>query len=204
MEAILKKAPILPVILLNDVKDALPLADALAEGGITTLEITLRTPAGLKAIEALAKRSDLTLGAGTIIEVSQLAQVKNAGATFAISPGITPALVTEAQKIHLPYLPAIATPSDILIAKQFDLSFLKFYPANLFGGINALKNYSVLFPQIKFCPTGGIDNKNLCDYLKLPNVVSVGGSWLVSSALIEKKDWKKITKLAEEAVRHVR
>jgi 2-dehydro-3-deoxyphosphogluconate aldolase/(4S)-4-hydroxy-2-oxoglutarate aldolase len=200
IENVLKNAPILPVIILHDIKHALPLANALAEGGITTFEITLRTPVGLQAIQLLAeKMPQCTIGAGTITTTKQLTLVKDAGATFAVSPGITDRLVEAAKKINLPYLPAVGTPSEILLAIQHELSFLKFYPANLFGGIAALKSFAILFPEIKFCPTGGIDNNNLTDYLDLPNVISVGGSWLAPKNLLENNDWREITRLATQA-----
>lgn len=201
IEHVLKNAVIIPVIMLHDIKHALPLAQALADGGITTLEITLRTPIGLQTIQLLAeKMPQCTIGAGTVTNAKQLASVKDAGAAFAVSPGINNELITAAKKINLPYLPAVATPSDILVGIQHQLNFLKFYPAGLFGGINALKSFAVLFPEIKFCPTGGIDINNLMDYLTLANVISAGGSWLAPQNLLETADWPAITRLAKQTL----
>ena len=201
LQTILQQAPIIPVIIIHDPQKALPLAEALAAGGITTLEITLRTPAAVNVIERLHKEIPTCLiGAGTITKASQFSSIKKAGAQFAVSPGIHPMLIEAAKKAEIPYLPAVATASDILIAIQHGLSYLKFFPADLNGGIKALKQFASIFPDLKFCPTGGINADNLSEYLALPNVISIGGSWLAPQTLIEKNDWKSITQLAKDAL----
>lgn len=205
IDDILKTAPILPVIVIDDLKDALPLASALAEGGIDTLEITLRTPSALFAIEEISRElPNCVIGAGTVIKPSQFSDIKNAGATFAISPGIAPHLLTAAKSANFPYLPAIATPSEILIAIQHDISILKFYPAALHGGANTLKAYHSLFSSLLFCPTGGVTIDNMADYLTLPNVISIGGTWLAPARLIKEKNWNQIKWLAKAAVAKLR
>lgn len=151
IEQILKKAPVVPVIVIDEIGHALPLAKSLAAGGLTTLEITLRTPEALDTIELLTKKMpQCTIGAGTVTEVRQLIEIKKVGAAFAISPGISAELISEAQKIGIPYLPGVATPSEILLAKKHGLTCLKFYPSDLFGGVKALKNYAMLFPKLNF------------------------------------------------------
>ena len=166
---ILKKNPILPVIILDKYEHALPLANALMEGGITTFEITLRTPVALEAIELLkSKMPECSVGAGTIVKPAQFFEIKQAGADFAISPGISSELIKMAEKENIPYLPAIAMPSEILLAIQHKLSFLKFFPAGLNGGVTALRNFMSVFPAIRFCPTGGgIDQENMMNYFSL-------------------------------------
>lgn len=199
---ILKKNPILPVIVLDKYEHALPLADALMEGGITTLEITLRTPVALEAIELLkSKMPECIVGAGTVVKPAQFFEIKQAGADFAVSPGISSELIERAEKENIPYLPAIATPSEILLAIQHKLSLLKFFPAGLNGGVAALRNFMSVFPAIRFCPTGGIDQGNMMDYFSLKNVICVGGSWLAPKNLVESHRWNAITELAQKAIK---
>lgn len=198
---ILKSVPVIPVIILNDIEHAIPLANALAEGGIRTLEITLRTTVALEAIKILKKKlPECIVGAGTVIKPSQLAEVKAVGADFAVSPGISSELIKAAKKENIPFLPGVATPSEILLAIQHGLSFLKFFPAALNGGVKMLHSFMSVFPDVQFCPTGGVTQENMMDYLSLKNVVCVGGSWLAPSDLIEHHQWKTITDLARNTV----
>ena len=203
IKEILQNSTIIPVITINEIKHAVPLAKALLAGGINTVEITLRTPIALDAIQLIKKEvPQCYLGAGTVATASHFSDIKTAGATFAISPGITADLIQTANKIGIPYLPAVSTPSDILLAKQFNLTHLKFFPANI-GGIKALKNFNAVFPDLKFCPTGGITVDTMNDYLSLPNVICIGGSWLTPQNLMEKGQWDEITRLAKEATSRI-
>ena len=203
IKEILENSAIIPVIVIHDLDHAVPLAEALLAGGIDTLEITLRTPAALDAIERIKKKvPECHLGAGTVAVASQFSAIQSAGATFAISPGITADLIQAANYLGMPYLPAVATPSDILLAKQFNLTHLKFFPANI-GGIKALKNFGAVFPDLKFCPTGGITPETMNDYLSLPNVTCIGGSWLAPQDLMASGDWKKITAIAKQATENI-
>ena len=203
IKEILENAAIIPVITINNLDHAVPLAEALLAGGIDTLEITLRTPAALDAIKRIKKQvPQCHLGAGTVAVASQFSAIQSAGATFAISPGITADLMQAASDANIPYLPAVATPSDILLAKQFGLTKLKFFPANI-GGIKALKNFGAVFPDLQFCPTGGITLDTMNDYLSLPNVTCIGGSWLAPQDLMANGEWEKITVIAKEAVKNV-
>ena len=202
IKQLLQDTPIIPVITINDINHAVPLAKALIDGGINTLEITLRTPAAIDAIKLLKKEiPQCNLGAGTITTAAQFSAIQAAGVTFAVSPGITADLIQAAEDINMPYLPAVVTPSDILLAKQFNLTQLKFFPADISGGTKALKNFAVLFPEIQFCPTGGISLETMNDYLSLPNVFTIGGSWLAPQDLMIKGAWKEITQLTKEAMR---
>lgn len=197
----LASAPIIPVVTIGDANDAVPLATALREGGIRSIEITLRNDAGLPAIEAVAKAGlDIMVGAGTITEVSQLRQVYDLGAQFAVSPGTTPALLAAAQKTSLCYLPGVITPSEIIQAVEYGQSLLKFFPAGSFGGTDVLRQYASVFPQVRFCPTGGISPENMANYLALPNVSFVGGSWLTPAIALQQKDWDAITRIARDSL----
>jgi len=198
---ILSLGPIIPVITLDKAEDALPLADALAEGGIKTMEVTLRTPAALDAIRLLAKERDhMVIGAGTITTPDAFSKVKKAGAQFIISPGVTEALLVAGKKCGVPYIPGISTTSDALLAINHGFECLKFFPAGLAGGTPMLKSFGTLFSNLKFCPTGGIDQKNMNEYLGLPNVVCVGGSWIVPVKAIREGQWGEITKLVKAAL----
>lgn len=197
---ILHTSPVIPVVTLNDSRLAVPLARALLAGGIHVMEITLRTAVGLDAIKAVKQNVPaMIIGAGTLVEPEQFAAAKTAGANFVVSPGLTPALLTAAKQIGLPYLPAAITPCEILAAKEMGFSTLKFFPAELAGGVNMLKALLPIFPDIKFCPTGGITRANMKDYLNLKNVIAVGGTWLAPKSLIEEKNWDAISALARAA-----
>ena len=193
-------APIIPVVTLENAEQAIAVADALAEGGVTCIEVTLRTEAGLCAIEALAKQGSLLVGAGTVTTEQAMQQVQEAGAQFAVSPGNNPALMQKADALDLAFLPGVATPSDIVVAQAANYRIVKFFPAGLFGGASALQHYGAVFPHMQFCPTGGINRDNMRDYLRLFNVPCVGGSWLVTSELLEHENWQAITQRTREAL----
>lgn len=180
----LAAARIVPVIVIKDVAHAVPLAKALVEGGLNILEITLRTAAALDAIAAIAKAvPNAIVGAGTVINAQQFAQAAQAGSRFVVSPGTTEEVVRASHDHQIPILPGIATASDLMRGLSLGLSTFKFFPAETSGGAPAIKALGGPFPQVKFCPTGGIGPKNLQSYLSLPNVVACGGSWMVPSDL---------------------
>lgn len=194
-------APIIPVVTLEHPDDAVPLAEALLEGGIRAIEITLRSDAGLAAIQAVASAGlDIALGAGTITTTEALQHCRDAGASFFVSPGATPALLEAARDAQLSYLPGVVTPSEIVQALAYGHDFLKFFPAGSFGGAAMLRQYAGVFPQVQFCPTGGVSQANIADYLGLPNVCCVGGSWLSPADAIAARDWPKITQIAKDSV----
>lgn len=189
--------PIMPVIVIEDIEHAVPLANALISGGIHCLEITLRTEAGLAAIERISKACpEAIVGAGTVTSPEQMRQVKSAGAKFVISPGISHELCQEAKTLQLPYAPGVMTPSDIILGLEYDITLFKLFPADLAGGPKMLKALSGPFPGIQFCPTGGVSSDNANEYFELPNVVAVGGSWVCPKDVVKANDWSAITKLA--------
>lgn len=193
-----KTKPIIPVIVIHDLDDAIPLAKALVAGGIHMLEVTLRTEQGLQAISAIKEAvPEAIVGAGTVTTSKQLQQALNAGAEFIISPGISDSLCKQAVAYNVPYAPGIMTPSDIVTGLEYGIEMFKFFPADKAGGVPMLKALSGPFPNLTFCPTGGVSADNAGDYLALSNVVAIGGSWLCPQALIEAKDWEGITKLAQ-------
>jgi 2-dehydro-3-deoxyphosphogluconate aldolase/(4S)-4-hydroxy-2-oxoglutarate aldolase len=199
--SIVAASPVIPVVTITDVAHAVPLAKALVRGGIRVVEVTLRTAAALKATEAIAKEvPEILLGVGTVLKASDLHDAAHAGATFAISPGSTPALLAAARGGPLPFLPGVATPSEIMQAVEAGFDHLKFFPAAVFGGTDALKAFAGPFPSLRFCPTGGISADNAARYLALPNVVCVGGSWLTPAAAVAAGDWAQVERLAREAV----
>jgi 2-dehydro-3-deoxyphosphogluconate aldolase/(4S)-4-hydroxy-2-oxoglutarate aldolase len=201
LEAILRTNRVVPVVVLNDVAEAVPLAQALLKGGVRTMEITLRTAAGLPAIAAVAREvPDIIVGAGTVTSPEQYAEAVEAGAKFVVSPGLTPKLAEAAREHGISYLPGVITPSEVIMAMQEGFYLLKFFPASLFGGHGVLKQYASVFPQVQFCPTGGIDQGNASSYLSLPNVVAVGGSWLTPKETLKEKDWRRITGIAQESL----
>lgn len=189
--------PVMPVIVLEDAKQALPLADALAQGGVHFLEFTLRTDAGLAALEQVASaRSTALVGAGSVLDVGMMKAAFDAGAKFCVSPGFSVALCEMAQHLKMPYLPGVATPSDVMLAHELGFDLVKFFPAGLAGGLPMLQALAGPFPQMRFCPTGGVGVQNAADYLALPNVAMVGGSWLCSAELLRAGNFAEITRLA--------
>lgn len=200
-EAIMQVSPIIPVIAIDDVERAVDLAHALQAGGVNILEITLRTPAALSAIERLADQvPDAVLGAGTVTQVDDLQRVRDAGAKFAISPGSTEAILSAAKTMDFPLLPGVATGSEIMQGLALDYQHFKLFPAEIAGGIGALKAFAGPFHTVKFCPTGGVTEQNFIEYLNLPNVLCVGGSWIVPKQLINAGQFDEITRLTASAL----
>ena len=192
--------PVVPVLVLKDLDKAVPLAKALIAGGIKVLEVTLRTPVALDVIKKIADEvPEAIIGAGTVTNAQQLKQVVEAGAKFAISPGLTEALLEAGKGYDIPLIPGISSISDLMTAKDAGYDHLKFFPAEASGGVKALKSIGGPFPDVTFCPTGGIGPANYNDYLALSNVRCVGGSWVAPDDAIESGDWDKITQLAKEA-----
>jgi 2-dehydro-3-deoxyphosphogluconate aldolase/(4S)-4-hydroxy-2-oxoglutarate aldolase len=200
-QEVFSQGPVVPVLVIKDVKHAVPLAKALIAGGIRVLEVTLRTSAALAAISAIAKEvPEALIGAGTVTNREQLKQVQDAGALFAISPGMTPDLLAAGNEGNIALIPGVSSISELMKAVDFGYTHLKFFPAEASGGIKALKAIGGPFPQIAFCPTGGISLTNYLDYLALPNVSCAGGSWLAPDDAVEAGDWARITELARQAV----
>jgi 2-dehydro-3-deoxyphosphogluconate aldolase/(4S)-4-hydroxy-2-oxoglutarate aldolase len=188
--------PVLPVLVIEQLDHALPLAETLVAQGVRVLEITLRTDAALAIIDSIAKHvPEAIVGAGTVLTPTQLQHVKDAGAQFAVSPGVTERLLTAARKLEMALLPGVATASEIQLALECGYERLKFFPAAA-GGPAVLQALYGPFPQVRFCPTGGIQAQSAPTYLKLPNVACVGGSWLTPKALMDARDWPAIAALA--------
>lgn len=199
--AVFAASPVVPVMVIQRVEDAVPMAKALAAGGITVFEITLRTPAALDAIRAIAEALPETLvGAGTVLTPEQYDAVVAAGAKFVISPGYTRTLLEHAKKGSAPLIPGVATPSEIMTALELGYDHLKFFPAEANGGAPALKAIAAPLAQVKFCPTGGVSPKNVADYVALGCVATVGGTWMLPADAIDSGDWATITALTKEAV----
>lgn len=191
---------VVPVIVLQDPAHAVPLAHALLEGGIDVMEITLRSDAALKAIEAVAKAvPDMHTGAGTVTRVSEVQQVIDAGARFALSPGATDALVEAVKSARLPFIPGVMTPGEVMHRREQGFTLMKLFPAQQAGGIAMLKALGAPIADVQFCPTGGVSPDNISDFLKLPNVAMAGGSWLTPADALAAGDWTRITRLAREA-----
>jgi 2-dehydro-3-deoxyphosphogluconate aldolase / (4S)-4-hydroxy-2-oxoglutarate aldolase len=192
-------SPVIPVVTINDSGHAVPLARALVAGGIKVIEITLRTPAALAAIRAIASEvKDALVAAGTVLRIQDFADATAAGAVFAISPGTTRELLEAGKASTIPYLPGVVSPSEVMLALERGYDTLKYFPASL-GGSEVLKAISGPFPNVRFCPTGGIGADNAQQFLDLPNVLCVGGSWLAPSSLLAKGDWSAIESLARRA-----
>ena len=200
LEAALHKAPIVPVMVLEDVKQAVPLARALVRGGLPVLEITLRTPAALDCIKAIvAEVEGAIVGSGTVLTPQQLRQSQKAGCVFAVSPGSTGKLLGAADDYEISLLPGAATASEAMALLEWGYAVQKFFPAEQAGGAAYLASLSSPLPQIKFCPTGGITPALAPSYLKLANVITLGGSWMAPKALVNEGKWDEIEKLAREA-----
>lgn len=197
---IMEGQPVIPVLKIDRLADAVPLARALARGGLPAIEITLRTPAALDAIRAAsAEVPEALVGAGTILNAAQFAEAEAAGARFIVSPGATPALFAAAGETTVPLLPGAITPGELMAAAESGYSLLKFFPAEQAGGTAFLKSLASPFGGIRFCPTGGIGANNATDYLSLPNVVCVGGSWVAPDGLVAAGKWDEIEALARAA-----
>ena len=192
-------APVVPVLVLDDASKAAGLAKALVAGGLPALEVTLRTPAALEAISEMATVAGGVVGAGTLLTSQDVENAKKAGATFGVSPGATDRLLDACEANDLPLLPGISTASEAMRLLERGYSVQKFFPAEANGGAPALKSIGGPIPQVKFCPTGGVNLKNANDYLSLSNTLCVGGSWVAPHSLIAKEDWDGITALAKTA-----
>jgi 2-dehydro-3-deoxyphosphogluconate aldolase/(4S)-4-hydroxy-2-oxoglutarate aldolase len=192
--------PVIPVIVLQRVQDAVPLAQALVAGGVRVLEVTLRTPVALECIEAIARAvPQAIVGAGTIRSAADAHAAKSAGSAFGVSPGYTSAVGAACRDVGLPLLPGVATAGEVMAAMADGLDFLKFFPATAAGGIPMLKALAGPFPDVAFCPTGGITLQTAPQFLALPNVKVCGGSWLTPADAVAEGDWARITQLAREA-----
>lgn len=198
---ILTTCPIIPVMVIQNAQTSIDLARALVAGGIPILEITLRTPEALEAIRLIAQEvPEALVGAGTILNTSMLEQAKKAGARFAISPGLHASLAIGAKSIGIPLIPGVSSASEVMLALEFGLNYLKFFPAQAAGGVDMLKSLGGPFQGVYFCPTGGISLANMCSYLALENVLCVGGSWLSPGELIAEQKWEAITHIAQESL----
>ncbi|MGY4109238.1 bifunctional 4-hydroxy-2-oxoglutarate aldolase/2-dehydro-3-deoxy-phosphogluconate aldolase [Aeromonas encheleia] len=194
-------SPLVPVMVINDLDQALPMAQALLAGGISVFEITLRTPVALDAIALIAKAMpEAMVGAGTVLNCAQFDAAVAAGARFVISPGMTPALLAHAAKSTAPLIPGVATASEVMQALEAGYSHLKFFPAEANGGTKALAAIAAPLPQVRFCPTGGIGPHNVADYLALKCVATVGGSWMLPADAVKNGNWEEVTRLSREAV----
>ncbi|MGN8462993.1 bifunctional 4-hydroxy-2-oxoglutarate aldolase/2-dehydro-3-deoxy-phosphogluconate aldolase [Helicobacter pylori] len=198
---VLQISPIVPVVVIEDIKDAVPLAQSLIEGGIQIIEVTLRSSCALEAIELIAKNvPKMRVGAGTILNPTQLEQAQNRGAEFLISPGLTIKLLEHAKKKDMPLIPGVSSSSEVMQALELGYSALKFFPAEYCGGVKLLNAFNGPFKGVKFCPTGGISADNMHSYLNLENVLCVGGSWLTPKNLIQNKEWDKITEICKRSL----
>ncbi|MCQ2766966.1 bifunctional 4-hydroxy-2-oxoglutarate aldolase/2-dehydro-3-deoxy-phosphogluconate aldolase [Helicobacter pylori] len=198
---VLQISPIVPVVVIENIKDAVPLAQSLIEGGIPIIEVTLRSSCALEAIELIAKNvPKMRVGAGTILNLTQLEQAQNRGAEFLISPGLTIKLLEHAKKKTMPLIPGVSSSSEVMQALELGYSALKFFPAEYCGGVKLLNAFNGPFKGVKFCPTGGISADNMRSYLNLENVLCVGGSWLTPKDLIQNKEWDKITEICKRAL----
>lgn len=195
----LAKARVIPVMTVSDVPRGVDLARALVEGGLAMLEVTLRTKEAFKAVEAIRKAlPTATVGVGTLTKPEEFKAAGDAGAVFAVSPGLTERLAEAGRASGLAYLPSAITPSEVMSAREWGYTTLKFFPCKAAGGLGALKNFEPVFPDVAFCPTGGLGMDDFRDYLALPNVVAAGGTWMMPSTLIKAGDWQGITTLARQ------
>jgi 2-dehydro-3-deoxyphosphogluconate aldolase/(4S)-4-hydroxy-2-oxoglutarate aldolase len=196
IDDILDAGPVIPVIVIERLEDALPLASALVRGGLRVLEVTLRTPAALQALRAMCAVEGAIVGAGTVLGAAQYDAAIEAGAQFVVSPGLTEALAAVAQARGVPLLPGAVTASEVMRAREAGCTRLKFFPAESSGGVATLKAFAGVFPDVRFCPTGGISSDSASAYLRLPNVACVGGSWPMPPEAIATRDWGRIERLA--------
>ncbi|WP_231220232.1 bifunctional 4-hydroxy-2-oxoglutarate aldolase/2-dehydro-3-deoxy-phosphogluconate aldolase [Helicobacter pylori] len=198
---VLQISPIIPVVVIENIKDAVPLAQSLIEGGIHIIEVTLRSSCALEAIELIAKNvPKMRVGVGTILNPTQLEQAQNRGAEFLISPGLTIKLLEYAKKKDMPLIPGVSSSSEVMQALELGYNALKFFPAEYCGGVKLLNAFNGPFKGVKFCPTGGISADNMHSYLNLENVLCVGGSWLTPKHLIQNKEWDKITEICKRSL----
>lgn len=205
MEEQLKELGVIPVVVLQDAKDSLALADALTEGGLPCAEVTFRTPAAEESIRSIVKHNpDMLVGAGTILTKEQAKRAVAAGAKFIVSPGFDPEIVEDCLKKKIPVFPGCVTPSEVALAVKMGLRILKFFPSESFGGVSTIQALAAPYTMVKFMPTGGINAKNLRDYLSCDKIICCGGSWMVKEALIQNGEFQKIRKLTREAAELVK
>lgn len=201
---LLSQHPVIPVVTLNRVADALPLAETLLENGVAIMEVTLRTDAGLAAIESIVRHlPDMIVGGGTVRRIDDLSVLSQAGAQFAVCPGTTPSLLESASQLAIPFLPAAATPSEMMLLLSKGYAVQKFFPAAHLGGLNVIRALRGPLPDISLCPSGGIGMDNCCEYLAEPNVLSVSGSWMAPTPAIDAGDWQQVAQLVKETLRRV-
>lgn len=200
LRSILARAPVIPVLTIERLKDAAPLARALSAGGLSVLEVTLRTPVALQAIEAMRKAvPDAVVGVGTLTSAEDFTRAGDVGAQFGVSPGLTETLAEAARAAPFPLLPGIMTPSELIAGIHWGFDTFKLFPAQQAGGVGMLKALGAPFPEIRFCPTGGITRATAPEYLALPNVLCVGGSWVAPAEKVKAQDWAAIEQLARDA-----
>lgn len=200
IESIMRLSPVIPVMVINNPEDAVPLAKALVAGGLSVLEVTLRTEHALQAIVDIKREvAGAVVGAGTVINAEDVSRSVAAGAEFLVSPGSTPKMLDAAQALSVPVLPGVSTPSEVMCLLERGIKHMKFFPAEQSGGVALLSALHGPFSNVQFCPTGGIKPSNAEVYLSLPNVVCIGGSWMMDKSAIGNKDWVRIQALAEEA-----
>ncbi len=200
VRAVLKLAPVIPVFTPENVEDAVEVARALFNGGLPVIEVTLRTPMAMEAIQAMVEAvPDAVVGAGTVLTAAQMEKVNQVGGRFAVSPGATPRLYAAARDTDLPFLPGVATSSELMLGLEHGLDTFKFFPAVQAGGAAMLSAWNGPFGDVRFCPTGGISAQTARDFLHLPNVLCVGGSWLTTRALLQARDWAGIEQLARDS-----
>ncbi|WP_324693008.1 bifunctional 4-hydroxy-2-oxoglutarate aldolase/2-dehydro-3-deoxy-phosphogluconate aldolase [Candidatus Thiothrix phosphatis] len=200
LKEICAQVPVIPVLVIKHAIIARPLAEALVEGGLHVLEVTLRTPAALEVISAMSEVPGSIVGAGTVLTPADVRAVKDAGARFAVSPGATDSLLAAAQEANLPLLPGAATVSEVMKLMALGYDMLKFFPAEAAGGIKMLKSIHGPLPDVRFCPTGGISADTFGNYLALPNVLCVGGSWITPDDKLQANDWAGIRDIARQTV----
>jgi 2-dehydro-3-deoxyphosphogluconate aldolase/(4S)-4-hydroxy-2-oxoglutarate aldolase len=205
IEEIIKISPIIPVVAIENKEDAIPLAEALIKGGINIMEVTLRTSDALQAIELIAQNvPEMCVGAGTVCDEIQLEQTLDVKSKFVFSPGISPELIRSAYDNSIPFIPGVATPSEVMRASNHGIRHCKLFPASVVGGVDLLKAYQGPFEHMKFCPTGGVNLDNMNEYLTLDNVFCVGGTWIATKKLIAQKKFDTITDLTKEALDNIK
>ena len=201
IRTIFQQARVIPVLTIDDAESGIGLARALVAGGLPVLEVTLRTRGALEAVKAIkASVPDAVVGVGTVVRLQDVHNAASAGVHFAVSPGLSEELAKAAADAKLPYMPAAQTGSEIMTARRLGFTTLKFFPAKPAGGVAALKAFAPVFPDVAFCPTGGVGADDFRDYLRLENVVAVGGSWMVPADLVKRRDWKGIEAAARKAL----
>lgn len=199
IEEIMQRSPVIPVIVVERLEQAVPLAEALVEGGLPVLEVTLRSEVAMQAVREISRAvNGAIVGVGTVTQAVQFDEAIDAGAAFAVSPGLTGPLAEAGGRHQLPFLPGVFTPSDVMRAQSWGFDALKLFPAQQAGGIGMLKALQGPLPGVRFCPTGGIGAENFADFLALANVACVGGSWVCPASAVEQQDWAQISRLASQ------